>query len=57
MAQEVQYKTISGNSPFDFDKALLQAAAGGWKPILLTSTSFTTPDGDTLSIVAIVEKR
>lgn len=45
------YQVISANSAVDFQSELQKVATGGWKPILLTSTS----TGEHIIIVAIVE--
>jgi hypothetical protein len=37
VAQKSEYKAISTNSAAGLQKELSQAAAGAWKPILITS--------------------
>ncbi len=56
MSPQMKYLVVSANSAVEFQKELTTAAAGGWKPILLTSATIPAPNGDYVKIIAITEK-
>jgi len=56
MTSHSEYKVISGPSPAEFSRELLNVTSDGWRPILLTSCAAGTATGTGMAIVAIVEK-